>query len=421
MKVMVLGGGSNQIDLIKKAKQEGDEVILIDYLTDCPGKDYADIHLLVSTFDSKSVLKAAKKLDVDAIVTSGTDQPVLSAAIASEELGLNCYADKSLALAVTNKTVMKSLFSQHNIPTVAYRLIKEDFVDLEIAGLNFPVVLKPVDCQGQRGVYKLNNIEEVRGKIASTLSYSRETHSIIEEFYDNDEITINGWVDNGKLTIISVVDRVTIKKDNHIGICLCHNFPSVYLDEYYDEIKSITEKIITVFNIKNGPIYFQYMIGNEGIKVNEIAMRVGGAYEGVTIPMIAGIDILKMVLDFTKYNNIKSHNIENYSLTQNHVFLSTQLFFCNAGTINYMTPAEEIESIPCVKAFHYGYKQGDTIKRLVNATARAGYIIIEGSDFNDMIQNVNYVFDRLKILNKSGENLVIKYNDYNDKYLFKNI
>ena len=103
-------------------------------------------------------------------------------------------------------------------------------------------------------------------------------------------------------------------------------------------------------------------------------MRVGGAYEGITIPMIAGIDILKMVLDFTKYNNVKNHDLKNYSLKKNNVFLSTQLFFCSAGTIDYMTPEEEIKSIPCVKAFRYGYKKGDTIKRMVNATARAGFV-----------------------------------------------
>ena len=421
MKVMVLGGGSNQLDLIKKVKQQGDEVILIDYLMDCPGKAYADTHILISTFDSKYVLKTAKKYSVDAIVTSGTDQPVLSAAIASQELGLNFYADKQLALAVTNKTVMKEIFSKNDIPTVKYRFLKEDFKDDEITDFNYPVVLKPVDCQGQRGVYKLNSIDEVRGKIASTLSYSREGHALIEEFYENDEITVNGWVNDGKLTIISVVDRVTIKRDSHIGICLCHNFPSVYLNEYYDDIEQVTQKIISVFNIKNGPIYFQYLIGSDGIKVNEIAMRVGGAYEGVTIPIIAGIDILKMVLDFTKYNSVDIKNLENYSLKDNNVHLSTQLFFCGAGEIDFMTPAEDIEQIPFVKAFSYSYKPGDTIKRLVNATARAGYIVVEGSGFDDMIKNVNYVFDQIKILDKSGKNLIIKYSDYDNKYLFKNV
>ena len=418
MKVMVLGGGSNQIDLVKKAKQEGDEVILIDYLLDCPARKYADIHLLISTFDAEAITKAAEEHRVDAIVTSGTDQPVLSAAIASQKLGLNFYADIDLAKAVTNKMIMKQIFKDCNIPTVNYKLVKKDFSDAELASLNFPVVLKPVDSQGQRGIFKLNTIEEIRRNIASTLSYSREEYALVEEFYKNDEITVNGWVTDGKLKIISVVDRVTIKRDNHIGICLCHNYPSVHLSEYHDDINKITKQIVKSFNIQSGPIYFQYLVGDDGVKVNEIAMRIGGAYEGLTLPIIADVDIIKMVLDYTKYKKADTAQLESYHLKNNNVHLSTQLFFCDAGTIDYITPIEEIEKLPFVKAARFRYQKGDTIKRLINATARAGYIIIEGTSFENMIENVNYVFDNIKVLDKDGNNLVIKYSDYKDKYLF---
>ena len=420
MKVMVLGGGSNQVELIKKAKMQGDEVILIDYLPNCPGSKIADMHLPISSFDTESIISVARTHNADAIVTAGTDQPVLSAAIASQEIGLNFYAQKDLAKAVTNKIVMKSIFKENNIPSVNYRLINKDFKDEEISSLKFPVVLKPVDSQGQRGIYKLNSVDEVRSKIDISLSYSREDVALVEEFYKNDEITVNGWVNNGKLTIISVVDRVTIKRDEHIGICLCHNYPSIHLKKYKKKINKITQNIVKAFNIKNGPIYFQYLIGDDGIKVNEIAMRIGGAYEGITIPIISGIDILKLVLDYVKYNKIDSSSLDNYSIDKNDVFLSTQLFFCNAGTIDYMTPIEEITSIPFVKAAHYEYKRGDIIKRLVNSTARLGYIIIEGKSFDDMINNINFVFNTLKVLDKDGNNLVIKYTDYADKYLFEN-
>lgn len=183
MKIMVLGGGSNQLDLIKKIKQQGDKVILIDYLTDCPGKKYADVHLLISTFDIDGIILAGKKYDIDGIVTSGTDQPVLSAAIASEKLGLNFYIDAKTALNVTNKQHMKKLFVDNNIPTLKYKLVKQDFDDAELQSLKFPIVMKPIDCQGQRGVYKLDSIDDIRKNIGNTLSFSREDIVLIEEYY----------------------------------------------------------------------------------------------------------------------------------------------------------------------------------------------------------------------------------------------
>jgi len=418
MRVMVLGGGSNQVELIKKAKREGDEVILIDYQIDCPGKKYADMHILISTQDTKHIKRIAQQQKIDAIVTSGADQPVLTAAVVSAELGINFYVDPELAKAVTNKIVMKSIFVENNIPTPKYCLVKKDFSESDIASLNFPLVLKPVDCQGQRGVYKISSADEIRFKIASTLSYSMEDKAMLEEFYENDEITVNGWLDNGELTIISVVDRITIKQDNHIGISPCHNFPSVHLKKYRDEIFSLTQKIVSAFNMLNGPVYFQYFLGDEGLKVNEVAMRIGAAYESITIPMIANIDITKMVLDYCKYSKADTSALHNYSMDNNQMHLSTQMFFCDAGTIAHMTPLEEILRLPFVKAAQYGYKTGDTVKRLVNATARAGYFIVEGYDFEDMLMNANYVFDHFEILDSNGNNLVKKYSSYPDKYLF---
>jgi len=213
------------------------------------------------------------------------------------------------------------------------------------------------------------------------------------------------------------VDRVTIKHGKHIGICLCHNYPSVYLESYGREIEELTNQIILSFNIKNGPVYFQYMVGKQGIKVNEIAMRVGGAYEGITIPLIAGIDILKMVLEYSKHGKADCTSLNKYSLKDNKVFLSTQLLFCEPGIIEYITPVDVLLSMPCVKAAKYEYKGGDTIKPLVNATARAGYLIITGLDFEDMIQNVHKVFEEIEILDESRRNLIIKYSDYPEKYI----
>lgn len=419
MKIMVLGGGNCQLNFIKRAKHNRHTVIVVDYLPHCPGGKVADEHILVSTFDTPAVLHAAQQKNINAIATLGTDQPVLTAATVAEELGLHWYVDSKVGLAVTNKRVMKRLFTQHDIPTVDYRLIGNGFSDSEISGLKFPAVLKPVDSQGQRGIFLVNDIESVRRHVGETLSFSREHKAMLESFYKSDEITVNGWVTDGKLTLISVVDRVTIKNTMHIGVCLCHNFPSVHLKTYYDEIESLTNRIVTDFGIQNGPVYFQYLIGEDGIKVNEVALRIGGAYEDLTIPLISGIDISAMLLDYITAGTCDTRTLQNYSLKDNRKFVSTQLFFCRHGHVKSITPREEILSLPGVKEVYYAVQEGSIIRHIENATARAGYIIIEGNSFEDMINNINRVFDTLQVLDISGENLTIKYEDYEDKYLFK--
>lgn len=417
-RLMVLGGGSCQLNLLERAKKMGYYVILADYLEDCVGAKIADVHELISTFDTKAICRAAKKHNIDGIITLGTDQPVLSAAATAQMLGLNFYVDKRTALAVTNKRIMKALFTKHDIPTVKYALIGENFIERQIGNIRFPVVLKPVDSQGQKGIFLVHSMQEVRAHLPQTLRFSREKKALLEEYYFNDEITVNGWVHEGRAKIISVVDRVTIKNDTSLGVCLCHNFPSLHWNARNIEIEELTQRIVDAFGIKQGPLYFQYLIGKDGIKVNEIAMRIGGAYEDLTIPMLSGIDILGMQLEYNLYGSCDLKELNTYKLSENDKFFSTQLFFCRPGIIDYITPQEYLLKLKGIRKVYYTVKQGEQISVIKNAGARAGYIIIEGESFADMVENVNNVFNNIKVLDKSGKNLVIKYEEYKEKYRF---
>ena len=419
MRLMVLGGGSAQLNLIRRAKSLGDFVVVADYLMDCPGGQIADTHVPVSSFDAEGVIHAGREHGIEGIVTMGTDQPVLTAALAAEALGLPFYMDSQTALAFTNKRVMKALFRQYGIPANDYVLIGKDFGNEELDGIHFPAVLKPVDSQGQRGIYLVQAPNDVRRHINDTLRYSREDKALLEVYYKSDEITVNGWVEDGRATILSVVDRLTIRNTRHIGICLCHHFPSVHLQQYQNDINSLTQRIVTALGMKNGPLYFQYLVGAQGIRVNEVAARIGGAYEDLTMPLISGINILEILLDFVRTGSCDTTALQDYDVMKQGTYVSTQLLFCRAGRVARITPREEIMALPDVRDVYYRYAPGSEIPAIENATARAGYMIIEGNSFEDMIDNVNHTFDTLEVADPTGTNLIIRYEDYPDKYYFR--
>lgn len=418
MKVVVLGGGFCQLNMIKRLKEEGHYIILADYLDECPGKTVADEHRKISTFDIPAVSDMVIESGAEAIITMGTDQPVLSAAVAAENAGLPFYVDSRTAVAVTNKLVMKEKFVDSGIPTVSHRFIKREFSDEDIAGIEFPAVIKPVDSQGQRGVFKVQSPDEIRLHIDETLSYSKETRVLLEEYYPNDEITVSGCVHDGKAKILSVVDRVTMEWNNRIGICIAHNYPSRHFRDFEDDIIRITQAIVDAFEIQKGPIYFQFLIGEKGVLVNEIAMRIGGAYEDIVLPVYSGIDQLGMVMDFCLGRESEMYNFRNYDIRKNTKNLSNQLFFIKPGTITYMTHIKDILDMEGVHTAFYLVGRKDRIRDIENATARAGYFVVEGMDYDDTMSKVDAVFDKLSILDENGINLVMRYNDYKDKYKF---
>lgn len=412
MKLLILGGGNSQINAIKRSKEKGITTIVSDYYEDAPGKGISDFGELVSTFDVNENIKVAKKYDIDGIMTLGTDQPIYTVAEVARELKLPSFLKVPTAKAVTNKRVMKKIFSHNKIPTVNYVLINKNFKEKELKNLKFPVVIKPVDSQGQRGIYKLYSIDDIRGKIEDTLSYSREDVVLVEEYYESEEITVSGWVQGGNTHIILVTDRVAFSNNQHIGICLAHDFPSKHLYSNHEDIYRITRQIVEAFEIQDGPIYFQMLIGSEGIKVNEVACRIGGAYEDKLIPLLTEIDILDMVIDYSLGNEIDYTRLKSYDLLKNHKKASVQLFFAKPGKIKFLSDMKEIKKLPGVIEGNFNFKEGDELRRIVNATARAGYMIIVGEDKKSLEDNINRAFRHLKIYDNDGNNLVMQYKIY---------
>lgn len=408
MNLLVLGGGSGQVSLIKKAKAMGHQIIVADYYPDAPGKKFADFSSLSSTFDIEANLKTARKYEVDGVLTSGTDQPVYTAAVVSEKLALNQYISVETAKAVTNKRVMKKKFSEANIPTVKYKILGKNFSKKKLKNFKQPFVVKPLDSQGQRGVFKLNSVAEISEKFDEVLSFSRETEILVEEYYNSDEITVSGWVVDGSSKLLTVTDRVNFEEDIHIGICSSHLFSSKHLDAYYSEIKELSQKIVSTFKIKAGPIYFQFLIGENGIKVNEIAARIGGAYEGDFMPYLTGIDILKMMVKLAAGKKIDKKILSNYCLENNNKFLSSQLFFAAPGKIKKTSSITELKKLPGLIKIGLNYREGDQIPEIENATARAGYFIVMAANKKQLKKRVALVYDNLKIVNQQNQNLVLR-------------
>ncbi|AGA70381.1 phosphoribosylamine-glycine ligase [Desulfitobacterium dichloroeliminans LMG P-21439] len=406
-RLLILGGSNIQINAILRAKEKGHMVIVADYLDDAPGKKFADYSELTSTFDAQGCLAVARKYKIDGILTVGTDQPVLTCAKVANELGLPSFLDSEQAQAVTHKKVMKKIFKENEIPSAEYRLIQKDFEEAELGAIRFPAVMKPLDSQGQRGVYKVESLQQIRSLLPDVLSYSREDEILIEEFYPSEEITLSGWVRDRKAHILTVTDRQTIANGQHIGICIAHHFPSKYLAEYAKEIEELTDKIVQAFDIQCGPIYFQMLIGSEGIKVNEIACRIGGAYEDELLPVITGVDILEMLILHASGQDVDYTALEHYELKNNTNHASVQMIFTKPGTIGRMAPMEGIVVRSGAITGGFNYDVGSTIQEIQNATQRVGYMLFQGDSATGLKTKIEKALACLEIRDIQGKNMLV--------------
>jgi len=188
MKALVLAGGFPQIALVEELKKRGIEVILADYNENPVAKEYADSFYQVSTLDIPAITEVAKIEKVDFLITACTDQALLTVACVSEKLGLPCYIDYETALNVTNKSYMKAMFEAHGIPS-AKHVIMAELEEDKISGMEYPLIVKPVDCNSSKGVKRADNIDELRDAFSEAVRLSRTDTAIVEEFIEGPELT----------------------------------------------------------------------------------------------------------------------------------------------------------------------------------------------------------------------------------------
>lgn len=411
MKLLMLGASKAQLPGILKAKELGCKVVVCDYLKDAIGHQYSDVSYYVSTFDKEGVLQVAKNEAIDGIMTLGTDQPVLTSAYVSERLGLPTMLTLKNGIEVTNKIDMKKRFVASGIPTVDYMFYKKGHNEEELLAFGGPVVIKPVDSQGQRGIYYLEDVKEAIGLFENVIEFSREKVILVERFYEHSEVTVSGWVDNGQTTVLSITDRVTFQNKKRIGICLSHEFPSRHKTQYGIELVELTKKIVDAFEILNGPIYFQFLIGDEGIKVNEIACRIGGAYEASFLPLLTGFDILETQIKKELALEVDLFILSSIQVLENPKYISVQLFFVEPCKIAKMPSEEEVLKLDGVYECGFNVHQGDESKEIDNATARGGYVILAADSKDEMNEYLKNLYDVLVIEDADGENHII-HTDY---------
>jgi biotin carboxylase len=412
MRLMMLGASLAQLPGIRLARSMGHEVVTCDDRADSIGHQYGTHHAWASTFDPEAVFPQARMFSVDGVMTMGTDQPVLTAAIVAQRLGLPSPLSVHTARAVTDKRFMKGAFEKAGIPTVPWTLLRlgGEAHPRPVSDLPVPLVVKPVDSQGQRGLFLVPDAGMARARLPEVLAFSRTDEMLVESHYPNEEVTVSGWVMDGQAVVLSITDRVTFPQPDRLGICLSHELPSRHMRMHGDALLHLTRHIAEVLDIRQGPLYFQFLIGDAGIRVNEVACRIGGAFESQFLPRVTGFDLTAAAIRDAlglPHPREQRQVLETVDVTRPGLALSVQLFFAEPCTISRLTPLPELMGLPGVVDAGYHVSPGHVIRDIRDATARVGYCIVEAGDPWQLEQRLQTLYGVLAVMDGTGRNRIV--------------
>lgn len=296
-KLMLLGGLRYLLPVIEEAHKLGAYVITADYLPDNIAHKYSDEYCNVSIIDKEAVLKAAKELQIDGILSHAVDPGVVSAAYVAEQMGLPFQCSYKAACILQDKSLFRKFLSENgfNCPHAkGYNNVEDALKDVDY--FDWPVIVKPVDSAGSKGVTKVENLIDLPEAINTALESSISKNFIIEDFLEKDGLSAGSesFVVDGKLLYNGFYDQYFNDEASNPYTPSAEVWPSIMNLEYQNEIKCELQRLFTLLGVTTGLFNVECRVCKNGkAYLMEVSPRAGGNRLAEMLNYAADVNINK--------------------------------------------------------------------------------------------------------------------------------
>src|SRR5690625_2257750 len=370
-KILLLGGSYAQIPAIRAAKKKGLYTILCDYLPDNPGQKFADEYINVSTTDKEEILEIAKKHKADYVLAYASDPAAPTAAYVSEKLGLPGNSYQSVK-TLSEKHQFRQLLTDLDLPcprTLSFT--KKEISSVKELHLHYPLIVKPVDSSGSKGVSLIPFFSEFHKAAEYALTFSRSSQIIVEEFIDNNngDLHGDGFVAEGKLIAMYVGDHIYNKNVNPFNPCGTI-WPSKQSEIILNEVEQQIQTIIDGSGYKNGPINIEARVNSENnIHIMEIGPRSGGHFVPQAIEYSTEFDMVRASVDVVLGEKVAEPEKDRMKPVAYYAIHSEQ-----NGKLKTLTISPEILSY--TKEYHQYVQIGDEIGSFQSSNTALGILLM---------------------------------------------
>lgn len=379
-KILILGAGIYQKPLIEAAGKLGLYTIATSIKGNYPGFEVADKVYYVNTTDKEAVLELARKENVDAVITAGTDVAVPSMGYVCDEMGLKGLSYAS-AINSSDKFYMKTKYEEYGVRTARFRKLEygdKNFRD-EIKDFEFPMIVKAVDSSGSRGITKVNSDDEFEEAIARAKDASRTEYFLIEEFIEGEEFGAQAFVLNGELQFVLPHGDYLLQKDT--GVPYGHYAPYDLPENVVEDLCEQVRLSVEAMKLDNCALNADFILKDGKIYVLEIGGRGGGANLMDLTSIYYGFDYYEKIVkaaigedvDFTTGDGKDPWTCKGTA--NDCMMLRSEK---NGRIVSQVNRNEEDEDIVDVR---FDYEVGDEVREFRVSPDRIGHVITKGDSY----------------------------------------
>ncbi len=395
-KLMLLGGLPYLLPLIEEAHKQGVYVITADYLPDNTAHKYSDKYYNISIIDKEAVLKAAQELQIDGILSHAVDPGVTTAAYVAEKMGLPFQCSYKAACILQDKSLFRQFLNENgfNCPHAkGYNKVEDALVDIDY--FNWPVIVKPVDSAGSKGVTKVNCIEDLTSAIETALESSISKRFIIEDFLDKigAQSSADIFTVDGKLVYPAYSDQLFDPKAANPYTPAIEIWPSTMEQKYQLDLTEQLQRLFTLLGMKSGIYNVESRVcSNNKAYIMEVSPRGGGNRIAELQDMATGQSLIRAEIQ--------------KALSIPMDIISEPIY--DGVWCNYILHSSEegtLESVDINPEFHAKYvkdkciivNKGDYIAPFTGANTSLGTLFLRFDTREELDQNITDIDKYIKI------------------------
>ena len=407
-RMLLLAGTNLTIEAIRLAQRLGVWVAVADYNEETPAKKIADAAFNVSTTDIESLVQLCVDQKIDGVFTNWIDSMLPWGCKLCEKMGFPYPFTLEQIDAFTDKEKFKKLCIDFDVPVP--RLYLDESSVILSQDIEFPVIVKPVDSSGSRGISVCHNISQLRNGMEKAKAYSRSRHVIVEQYIDEDEITVNYVIENGEITLTSIHDRYfNTEQEGVIKTPDIYIYPSKYTQMYEKNVDPLVKRMLKKAGLKNGSIFMQACVQNNQVYFYETGMRLNGCKIYHIVDAEYHYNALERLICFALTGTMGKPSAQELIQRKFQNWYSTISLLARPGTIKNICGMEALERDSSVVGINQWHFPGETITPEMIGTLPQTVIriTVKGHTKEELLDAIDHVYRQVRVYDTEGESMLL--------------
>lgn len=403
-KLLILGAYRSEIEIVEKARDMGIYTIVTDNHTDwnlAPAKSVADEAWDISWSDIETLKGKCILNNVDGCIAGFSEKRIMCAQKLCKQLGVPFYANNSKLSIICNKNEFKNACIKCGIKTASTFNYGEN--------IKFPVIVKPADNGGSKGITICYTEEELEIAYRKAMEFSDNNTVVIEEYIIADEIMVYYTVHDGVAEISAMCDRYMHKFDKNITqLPIGYYFPSKYLNIFYKYNDEKFKKLISCLGIENGLIAFQAFVVDKDVIPFDPTYRLDGTMAYHITYKMNNVSVLEMLINYSLLGTMGEFS--EIARSENPRFLKPCFelpILLRKGIISNIVGLEQLTKIKEIIHIYQGHVVGERMLMEADFSQMLCRIQICAEDDTTLKKIIDQIYDIIKVYDENGDDMVI--------------